>query len=201
MGWKEDVEVSLTVTGLFRVGSGRGGLEVDLPATRDPSNLSSSLRGVLRKSVRRMIHSANLSSLAGCEEKIFGSWVASEGSQPAEGKLRVASLSSEREKSRRQRRTGIRIDGVFGSVAHGALFTYEASEGERGSLTLKFKLGFNYPLDDEEAASLLAGLNGLLYDSIGSFASRGLGIVEKVDIDQKFQQYANQTLAKCFLGR
>nr|MDO8080285.1 hypothetical protein [Candidatus Freyarchaeota archaeon] len=203
MVWKDDIEVSLTISKGFRIGSGRAGLEVDLPVVKESlpngatsyytSNLSSTFRGLLRQSVHRMIQSTGLSHIASHEEDLFGTWVTEIGGRQREGKIQIKLVPSS-ETFETNSRTGIRIDEVFGSVAPKALFTYEVLEGNHKQLTLKFRLICNFPLDDDEAAILLAGLNGLLYDSIGGFASRGLGLIERVEIDQKFRDFADQHL-------
>ncbi|MBS7250212.1 MAG: hypothetical protein KIH08_06425 [Candidatus Freyarchaeota archaeon] len=207
MAWKEDIDISLTIGGGFRIGSGRAGLEVDLPVVKEhlpkskkesyyTSNLSSSLRGVLRKSVRRIVQSTGLSAIANLEEALFGSWVTELGARKKEGKIKIKLVPPPSENVKQYSRTGIKIDEVFGSVAHQALFTYEVLEGEDKKLILKFKLTSNFPLSEEEAAILLAGLNGLTYDFIGGFASRGLGLIEKVEVDQKFVNFAKPRLEK-----
>ncbi|MGQ9720801.1 MAG: RAMP superfamily CRISPR-associated protein [Candidatus Jordarchaeum sp.] len=206
MFWKEDIEVSLTISGSFRVGSGKAGLEVDLPVVKEylnngkisyySSNFSSSLRGILRKSVRRMIQSTDMSALANLEEDLFGTWVTEPGRRKKEGKIQIKLTLPPSEGVKQYSRTGIRIDEVFGSVAHQALFTYEVLECEEKKLTLKFKLTSDFPLSEDDAALLLAGLNGLTYDFIGGFASRGLGLIEKVEVDQKFKDFAKQHLEK-----
>jgi CRISPR/Cas system CSM-associated protein Csm3 (group 7 of RAMP superfamily) len=210
MAWKDDIKFSLTISVGFRIGSGRAELGVDLPVVKEPlhngkynyytSNLSSSLRGVLRKSVHRLIQSTKLSPLAGLEEDLFGSWVTEVGTKQKEGKIRVEVIPSSSQNIKGYTRTGIRIDEVFGSVASQALFTYEVLEGDREKLTLSFRLTSTFPLSGDEAALILAGLNGLVYDSIGGFASRGLGLIEKVEIDQKFKDFAKQHLEK-YLGK
>ncbi|MEM3586490.1 MAG: RAMP superfamily CRISPR-associated protein [Candidatus Jordarchaeaceae archaeon] len=210
MVWKEDINISLTISGGFRIGSGRAGLEVDLPVVKEhlpksekgsyyTSNFSSSLRGILRKSVRRIAQSTGLNAIANLEEALFGSWVTDLGSRKKEGKIKIKLVPPSSENVKNYSRTGIRIDEVFGSVAHQALFTYEVLEGEDKKLILKFKLTSDFPLSEDEAALLLAGLNGLTYDFIGGFASRGLGLIEKVEVDQKFVNFAKPHLEKYFV--
>jgi len=205
MVWNESIRVSLTISGALRIGSGRAGLEVDLPVVREnlsnggstfySSNMPSSFRGSLRESVRRMINSTRLSSKASLEESLFGTWVTEAEARPMEGKLHVKLLPSN-EPIRTTSRTGVEIDDVFGSVEQKKLFTYEVMEGGGDEVTLRFELTCLFPLSDEEAAVLLAGLNGLVYESIGGFASRGMGLIERVEVDGKFRDYAYPHLTK-----
>jgi len=206
MVWKDEIEVSLVISKGLRVGSGRAGLEVDLPLVREhapktnnssnsggetffTSNLASSFRGILRKSVQRMIGSTGLRSIEDSERSLFGSRVTDQDGMPVEGKIQVK-LADQFEPVKSYVRTGVRIDEVFGSVAPGALFTYEVLEGESSKLSLKFRITCTFPLTEQEAALLLAGLNGLLYDSIGGFNSRGLGLIERVDVNSSFKDFA-----------
>jgi len=205
--WRDRFTVSLTVSKCFRVGAGRTGLDVDLPVVSEKlngksshlcANLSSSFRGILRKSVHRSIESTGLSErpgYAGVEESLFGSVPQIDSGQTKEGKLLIR-LSNDAQEVKLQtgKRTGVRIDPAFGSVVSEALFTYEYLTNEKGSIKLSFAVSPSYPLTDEESTALLAGINSLRYCGYGGFASRGMGIIGDVKIDEPFLRHSTPLL-------
>ncbi len=194
MGWDKEFFVSLIIEGYLRIGGGRGGLISELPLS-DKYNLPSSFKGVLRKSIRRVIQSINLSCYSDVETRLFGSRVGESGEEALEGKLLFE--LSDFKTSGRKILTGIRIDPSFGSVKSGALFDYEVYQTV---ISLTFIIRPMFELTDEESAILLAGLKSLTYDSIGSFASRGIGIIKRVDIKSDFGTYAESHLRKLVEG-
>jgi len=207
LAWKERFMVSLTISKCFRVGAGRTGLDVDLPIVSVKSNgksshlcanLSSSFRGILRKSVHGFLESTGLSErpgYVGVEDSLFGSAPQIGYGQTKEGKLLIR-LSNDAEEAELQtgKRTGVRVDFAFGSVVREALFTYEYLTNEKGSIKLSFTVSPSYPLTDEESTALLAGINSLRYCGYGGFASRGMGIIEDVKIDEGFLRHSTPLL-------
>lgn len=195
MTWGKSLDVTLIIRGGFRIGAGESSLEVSLPLVKkieSGANLVSGFRGILRKSVKKMMISTKLSKLSGIEDNLFGSWVSKSGEATTEGKLHFELV--EFKPGKRISRTGIRINKKFHSVEAQALFTYEAIEDGNTGNILKFKITPLFPMTEEEAAVLLAGLNGLRYDSIGGFASRGMGLIDSLNVSKEFINYASPLL-------
>lgn len=172
--WVNAVEVSLKVKRL-RV----GGMQEDVDLGSIPLKYTaSSIKGLLRKSVKRALNSLNLNGFSDVE--IFGD-------DDREGKIQVLVEPSEELKLVRY---GIKIDPFTGSVKHGHLFSYSFLEIERIKFTLKPIIG----ITREEAKLLYYGLNYLRYDTIGGFGSKGMGLVEDVEIDDDFRKFVEESL-------
>lgn len=172
--WANSIEVSLKVN-RFRV----GGMQEDADLGSIPLKYTaSSIKGLLRKAVIRAINSLNLKAIN--ESEIFG-----EGDR--EGKIQVIIEPGEELKMIRY---GIKIDPFTGSVRHGHLFSYSFSEVER----IKFRLKPIVKITKEEAKILYYGLNYLRYDTIGGFGSRGMGLIEEVEIDSNFRKFVEDSI-------
>ena len=172
--WEGDIAVMLKIRNL-RIGGGSSG-EADLACL--PIHYSgSSIKGLLRKSARRVANSIDTESY---EEKFFGS-------PNKEGKVQVIMLNSAGEKRIRH---GIKIDPRFLSVSHGHLFSYEYTTIER----LSFVLRPVFRLSVEEAKFLYYTLNFLRYESIGGFGSRGIGLIEDLEIQREFVEFVGGLL-------
>jgi hypothetical protein len=201
MTWTKSFDVTLRINSGFRIGAGESSLEVSLPLVKKiecGANLVSSFRGVLRKSVKKMIASTKLSKLSGVEENLFGSWISKRGEETTEGKLHFQLVDFK--PGKKISRTGIRMDNKFNSVQAQALFIYESIEGGDTGNILTFKITPLFPLTEEEVAVLLAGLNGLYYDNIGGFASRGMGIIDSLKVSKEFTNYAMPILKRKLEG-
>jgi len=172
--WKGDIAVTLKVRNL-RVG---GGSSKDADLGCLPTHYSgSSIKGLLRKSARRVANSINTENY---EEELFGS-------PNIEGKVQVIVLNSAGEK---RIRYGIKIDLRLLSASHGHLFSYEYTTIER----LNFVLKPVFRLSVEEAKFLYYTLNFLRYESIGGFGSRGIGLIEDLEIQREFVEFVEGLL-------
>ncbi|MEM2143537.1 MAG: RAMP superfamily CRISPR-associated protein [Candidatus Thorarchaeota archaeon] len=217
--WMRDtpVNVVLTISTPFRVGGARGeAVGADLPVLSVEYNgglvpviPASSIRGVLRDAVETLVYSCpSPDRLIGCVETLFGSLPPPRSKDrpfnpgPTKaGVVRIVSrpiqkgLSSGKIVSRRS----VRINDVFGTAEHRALFDYECVEPEAGSdLSIEFGLWLTYPLDELTAAVLLGGLRMLKYAGIGGFKSRGMGLITNVKIDPEFVREAEGGLREVF---
>ncbi|MEM0214499.1 MAG: RAMP superfamily CRISPR-associated protein [Archaeoglobaceae archaeon] len=169
--WVKDINVSLKVR-KFRV----GGIQEDVDLGSVPLKYTaSSIRGLLRKAVKKALNSLNLKNAE--ESEIFGK-------DDFEGKVQVL-LLNQNEKSEKNVRHGIKIDPLLGSVKHGHLFSYSFLEIEE----IKFILRPLIKITREEAKILYYGLNYLRYDTIGGFGSKGMGLIEDVEIDENFKKF------------
>ena len=212
--WDKGVRVTLRIRSPFRVGAGRGGLGAELPLLKRkgrggkaedfvPFIPVSSFKGLLRGSVMR---ASLLLGLGGEGERaitrLFGSTPPTLGTRQdtEEGILKFGAEEEEQPSLKIRERTSIRIDERYGAVARGALWDYEYAESN-DLIRLHFSISFTYPIDPLEAALLVAGVRLLLYDSIGGFRSRGMGLIEEVSLAPKeFTSFAEECL-KELLGR
>ncbi len=172
MGWVKEIEVTLKVRKL-RVGGGTGE-NVDLD-TIPIKYTASSLRGLLRKSAIKVLKSLkpNLNAKDG---NIFG-----KGNK--EGKIQIVFEGVNG--ATKNYRYGIKIDSNTSSVMSGHLFSYTFYELEE----VKFSIKPTIKLTKDEAKLLYYAINYLRFDSVGGFGSRGLGLIEDVEIDEEFRSF------------
>lgn len=172
--WVGDVKVVLKVKP-FRV----GGAQEDVDLGSIPlKHVGSSIKGILRKSAKKM---ANSLGIKGLDKDIFGD-------ENREGKIQILLESSEDSEKEKVARYGIKLEPRLGSVKHGHLFSYSFLTIEE----IQFIIRPISKLTKEEARFLLQSLNYLRYESLGSFGSRGLGLIEDVHVDEKFRRFAEE---------
>lgn len=186
--WTREIVVSLKVRN-FRVGSQSKYLdkdeqkekgerrEVDLEAL-PLKYTASSIKGLLKKSTSRALKSLKSNSELKSDllEEIFGK-------EDREGKIQIVVQNSDSQK--RFLRYGIKINPMTGSVEHGHLFSYSYFEVEK----IDFSIRPLTKITKEEAKIIFYGLNYLRYETFGGFGSRGLGLIEDVEIDRDFRKF------------
>lgn len=183
--WTETIKVNLTLRN-FRIGKGRSSGEIDLPVSDAPQFFTSSFKGLLRGSMLRACHVFNLPPESVIS--LLGREVISKDVE-REGKIKVSfpnpEVINDRNVTQPVKLHGIRIDPDFKSVEHGALFTYEAyyPASVTAPLQLTFLIIPEFPLKENEVSLLVAGLNGLQWESFGGFGSRGGGIIEGIHVE------------------
>ena len=170
--WNENIDVELKIRGL-RIGKGMPKYDINLP-TLPVDYASSSIKGVLRKAARRVVNSIGGLGLD-LESDVFGS-------EDREGKIQIAVKSLNCDTCKRY---GIKIDPKFGSAKSGHLFLYEYLPIE----ILKFSIKPILPLNAKEALLIYCSLNFLRYESLGGFGSRGFGLIEDVQVSDRFREY------------
>lgn len=170
--WFEDISVKLKINNL-RIGGIKR--DVDL-TTLEPIFAASGIKGVLRKSALRVVKS--IEKFKGFEKIIAEVF----GDENVEGKIQIQIEETSFDKLVR---FGIRINRKTNSVEEGKLFSYQLISIKE----IKFKIRPTVPLRKEEALLLFMALNFLRFDAIGGFASRGIGIVENLEIDEKFRKF------------
>lgn len=169
--WIGEIRVLLKVR-RFRV----GGAHEDVDLGSVPMKYSaSSIKGLLRKAMIRVLNSLELKTNAK-EEEIFGK-------EDSEGKLQVVLLSDK--ELGKNIRYGIKINPLYNSVEQKHLFSYSFLEVEE----IRFALKPIMSLSKEEAKLILFALNYLRYDTVGGFGSRGMGLIEEVEVDEKFKEF------------
>lgn len=168
--WFDEIEVNLLLRNV-RIG-GVKDEEVDLGFV-PLRYTASSIKGLLRKAAIRVSNSLNTRDLT---KQIFGE-------SDCEGKIQIK--VEEDGDSSVNKRFGIKIDPSLGSVEEGHLFSYKFLTLER----LRFRIRPLVRLSEEEAKFLFYCLNYLRYETIGSFGSRGIGLIEDVEIDGRFRQF------------
>lgn len=167
--WFKDIEVTLKVRSL-RV----GGIEENVDLGAVPLKYTgSSIKGILRKSAKRVANSLGIKSF---DKEIFGD-------ENSEGKIQIFIKSNSENRGMRH---GIKIDPLFGSVEQAHLFSYSFLITNE----LKFIIRPIARLTREEAKFLLYSLNYLRFDSIGGFGSRGMGLIEDVNVNEEFALFA-----------
>jgi hypothetical protein len=171
MYWYGDIDVKLKISSL-RVGGLEPEGDVDLGAV-PVEYAASSIRGILRKAARKASNSLRIKSF---EREIFGD-------ADSEGKIQIILKSIT--KSEKEKRYGIKIDPSFGSVKSGHLFSYSFLILDE----LNFAIRPILELRREEAEFLLYALNYLRYESLGGFGSRGMGLIEDVEICEDFLKF------------
>ena len=170
MYWYGDIDVKLKISSL-RVGGLEPEGDVDLGAV-PVEYTASSIRGILRKAARKASNSLGIKSF---EREIFGD-------ADSEGKIQIIVKSVQNQK---EKRYGIKIDPSFGSVKSGHLFSYSFLILDELNFAIRPVLG----LRREEAEFLLYALNYLRYESLGGFGSRGMGLIEDVEICGDFLKF------------
>jgi len=170
MYWYGDIDVKLKISSL-RVGGLEPEGDVDLGAV-PVEYTASSIRGILRKAARKASNSLGIKSF---EREIFGD-------ADNEGKIQIIVKSVQNQK---EKRYGIKIDPSFGSVKSGHLFSYSFLILDELNFAIRPVLG----LRREEAEFLLYALNYLRYESLGGFGSRGMGLIEDVEICGDFLKF------------
>jgi CRISPR/Cas system CMR subunit Cmr4 (Cas7 group RAMP superfamily) len=220
----QPVTALLTVKLPLRVGAGAGGAgDVDLPVLKTPLRRGhggelempvipeSTFKGLLRNSITRLIGSLHLGDDAQqAFRQLFGPPPPQgSGEETFEGCIRISAspgnltIMDQAPKEAKGRphlnvRTSIRIDGRYGSVKEGGLWNYECVDGD-SPIKLGFNLDFLYPIDELKAGLLLAGLRLLRYEHIGGFGSRGMGLIEEVDVKpDSFRTFAEKGIKKLF---
>jgi len=199
--WKDEFEVVLKISFGMRIGGGSALAGSHLPVAREiledshyktaSINIVSSFRGVLRKSIRRVLSSIpQLNQKGAVERSLFGGWIED---SPSEGKIIVSFVDLGKHVV--SERIGITVSDIFGSVISGRLFSYEFLEPLNDDyIQLRFKITPVLPLNEVEGAVLLAGLRSLKYDSLGGFGSRGLGLITEIRLDPKFEEVFSEKL-------
>ncbi|MEM2865484.1 MAG: RAMP superfamily CRISPR-associated protein [Candidatus Bathyarchaeia archaeon] len=211
----QPVTAIITVEPPLRVGAGAGGTgDVDLPVLKAPLRdeggetretpiiPASTFKGLLRNSVRRLIGSLHLGEEASrAFQQLFGSNPPLQGSGEgtAEGCIGISAgppIWEALGDTCLDVRTSTGIDGRYGSVKEGRLWQYECVYG-RSPIKLSFNLYFLYPIDGLKAGLLLAGLRLLRYEHVGGFGSKGMGLIEEVDVKpESFRVFAEKSLKK-----
>ncbi len=171
MKWHGDIDVKLKIKSL-RVGGLEPEEDVDL-GTVPAEYTASSIRGLLRKAAKRVSSSLGIK---GFDREIFGD-VDSEG--------RIQIIVKYVPKSGKEKRYGIKIDPSTGSVKSGHLFSYNFLTLDELYFTIRPLLG----LKEDEAKFLFYALNYLRYETLGGFGSRGMGLIEDVEICEDFLKF------------
>ncbi len=183
--WLNDIKVSIQLRN-FRIGKGRASGDIDLPLSDSPEFFTSSFKGLLRGSMMRACQVLKFPD--DVITTLLGKNVTDPGLEKG-GKIKIRFENPEKLMDLNQTQTvklhGIRIDPEFKSIEHGALFTYEMyfPTTDIVPMILTFVIQPQIPLNNNELSLLIAGLNGLQWESFGGFSSRGGGIIERIDIE------------------
>ncbi|MEM0203756.1 MAG: RAMP superfamily CRISPR-associated protein [Archaeoglobaceae archaeon] len=168
--WFDEIEVRLVLRNI-RIGGAKDE-EVDLGIV--PLRYAASgIKGLLKKAAIRVSNSIGSKNLT---QQIFGE-------SDLEGKIQIT--VDEFGNNNENKRFGIKIDPLFGSVKEKHLFSYKFLTVDY----LKFKIKPLIKLSEEEAEFLFHCLNYLRYETIGGFGSRGIGLIEDVEVDERFRRF------------
>uniref|UniRef100_A0A7C3RDW5 CRISPR type III-associated protein domain-containing protein n=1 Tax=Archaeoglobus fulgidus TaxID=2234 RepID=A0A7C3RDW5_ARCFL len=171
MKWHGDIDVRLKIKTL-RVGGVEQEEDVDL-GTVPAEYTASSIKGLLRKAAKRV---SNSLGIKGFDREIFGD-------ADSEGRIQIIVKSTP--KSEKEKRYGVKIDPSTSSVKSGHLFSYNFLTLDELCFTLRPLLGFK----KDEAEFLFYALNYLRYETLGGFGSRGIGLIEDVEICEDFLKF------------
>ncbi|MEQ9715148.1 MAG: RAMP superfamily CRISPR-associated protein [Candidatus Asgardarchaeia archaeon] len=208
MIYNKPIEVIIEIKGFFRIGGETDFRSAFLPLARNKSskipislvNMTSSFKGILRKSAMRFINSKILSQnnelknmLTNSLFKLFGK------SGKMQGTIIFEFVGFEDTVLRIDIRPGIKINPVFGSIEEKHIFFYEYVYNSYNCLKnikLKFRMTPLYPLNEYDCILLFTAINGLRYDNIGGFNSRGGGFIENILVDENFTNRAKKIVNK-----
>ncbi|MEM3795736.1 MAG: RAMP superfamily CRISPR-associated protein [Archaeoglobaceae archaeon] len=171
--WFDEIRVRLLVKNV-RIGGAKDG-EVDL-GVLPLQYAASSIKGLLRKAAIRVSNSIGCKDLT---KQIFGE-------SDSEGKIQI--YVDGFGNCDENKRFGIKIHPFLGSVEEQHLVSYKFMSLESLSFKIKPLLG----LSEEEARLLLFCLNYLRYETLGGFGSRGIGLIEDVEVDDRFRQFLEE---------
>ncbi len=210
--WSNIIKVTIIIENTFRVGSRIAyKTNSDLPIatvgtgknSKRPYLPPSSLKGMVRTACQKAISISKKEDFEEAYIRLFGS-EPSKKKLSKEGKLRFYETHETEEKLTKlgtdaiMNRNGIRIDKVVGSVAYQSLFEFDFIDFGKHT-NLSFSIYPVFPIKEDEAAVLIAGLRLLKYDTIGGFGSRGFGIIQDVEITpDEFVNFAEKALGGYF---
>ncbi|MHA1339636.1 MAG: RAMP superfamily CRISPR-associated protein [Promethearchaeota archaeon] len=211
----EPIKIQLILENL-RIGGLKRISELNLPLAVEngsyiTTNIVSSFKGALRRSCYEIglyivnnFSKGQFLNILEAEESLFGGSHLDNRSIKRAGKLEIfldefKLCSNERDviydtvkennELKSNIRYGIRIEPIFGAVESKALYSYEYLEG---LFCLNIIINLIVPINIEEIILLYLGINNLINKNIGSFRSKGFGLIKEVKIDDAFMTIFHQ---------